>query len=187
MAFTQYALRPATLADRPLLEALIDRSFRTLAAPDYTAQQIDLTLRNTIGVDTQLIADGTYYVAESAAGIVGCGGWSYRRTLFGGDVHDTRDAGRLDPATDAAKIRAFFVDPAAARQGVGTAILSHCEAQAMAQGFRRFELMATLPGVKLYAVRGYVAGTPVVHTLAPGLTIRFVPMAKTLPAAESPP
>jgi GNAT superfamily N-acetyltransferase len=113
------------------------------------------------------VRDGTYFVVEAEGRIVGCGGWSRRRTLFGGDAHVERDAAELDPRTDAAKIRAFFVDPAHARRGVGRMILEHCEAEARSCGFSRVELMATLPGVRLYAAHAYVPGTPVQHQLAP--------------------
>ncbi|HEY4368228.1 MAG TPA: GNAT family N-acetyltransferase [Steroidobacteraceae bacterium] len=173
-------LRPATLADRSALEALIARSARELAATDYTPEQIEGALRGAFGVDTQLILDGTYFVAESDGKLIGCGGWSKRRTLFGGDSRAERDAGELDPHVDAAKIRAFFVDPDCARQGIGRALLDRCEAEAQAQGFTRFELMGTLPGVRLYRAYGYVPAEPIDYPLAPGLTIRFVPMHKVM-------
>ena len=176
-----YRLRNATPEDKPALEALIARSARGLGAPDYTPAQIEGALRGAFGVDSQLVADGTYFVVEDDAGIVGCGGWSRRRTLFGGDTHAQRDAGMLDPGVDAAKIRAFFVDPAHARKGIARLLLDHCEARARAAGFTRFEMMATLPGRKLYEVCGYVAGMPVQHELAPGLLIEFMPMRKTAP------
>jgi GNAT superfamily N-acetyltransferase len=175
-----YRLRKASVADQPALEALITRSARTLGADDYTPDQIEGALRGTFGVDTQLIIDGTYFVAESGDNIVGCGGWSRRRTLFGGDKGTARDAALLDPQTDAAKIRAFFVDPAHARRGIGRALLEQCEAEARANGFLRCEMMATLPGVKLYAAMGYSAGEPIQYELAPGLTIEFVPMSKSI-------
>lgn len=177
-------LRAATLADRPRLEQLIAASILALGAGDYTTVQIEAALAGAFGVDTRLIRDGTYVVAEKGDRLLGCGGWSFRRTLFGGDAHAERDAARLDPVRDAARIRAFFVAPDAARQGIGSAILAHCERAAAAMGFRRLELMATLPGARLYAARGYVAGPAVRHRLAPGLDIEFVPMRKELaPAA----
>ncbi len=129
-------------------------------------------------MDSQLVRDGTYFVVEAEGRMVGCGGWSRRRTLFGGDAHPQRDAAELDPSRDAARIRAFFVDPAHARRGIGKTILEHCEAEARAHGFSRFELMATLPGVRLYRAYGYVPGTPCPHELGAGLTIEFVPMSK---------
>lgn len=174
-----FHLRLATLADKSELEQLIARSARELSKGDYTPEQIEGALRGAFGVDTQLINDGTYFVAQSGDKLVGCGGWSKRRTLFGGDARAERDAGLLDPATDAAKIRAFFVDPDCARQGIGRALLDRCEAEARAHGFKRYELMGTLPGVRLYRAYGYEGTEPVDHTLAPGLTIRFVPMHKS--------
>jgi GNAT superfamily N-acetyltransferase len=175
-----YEIRKATLQDREHLETLIARSARQLGARDYTAEQIEGALRGAFGIDTQLIQDGTYFVVESEGRIVGCGGWSRRRTLFGGDSHAERSAVELDPRVEPAKIRAFFVAPEYARKGIGTAILKHCEDDARSFGFSRLELMATLPGVRLYAQQGYVPGSPVQYELAPGLMIEFVPMSKTL-------
>jgi GNAT superfamily N-acetyltransferase len=177
---TNHQLRRAVEADRAVLEDLIARSARELSAHDYTPQQIEGALRGAFGVDSQLVRDGTYFVVEADGRIVGCGGWSRRRTLFGGDAHAARDAAELDPRVDAAKIRAFFVDPEHARQGIGRTILEHCESEARACGFSRFELMATLPGARLYAAFGYEPGVPVQHALGPGLTIEFVPMHKSV-------
>ncbi|MDQ3288787.1 MAG: GNAT family N-acetyltransferase [Pseudomonadota bacterium] len=174
-----YRLRDATAKDQPALERLIARSARELSAQDYSPQQIEGALRGAFGVDSQLIRDGTYFVVETEGQLVGCGGWSRRRTLFGSDAHSQRDAAELDPARDAAKIRAFFVDPAHARRGVGRTILEHCEAQARSHGFSRFELMATLPGVRLYQAYGYVAGSPCHHQVGCGVTIEFLPMSKS--------
>src|SRR5262245_33657823 len=157
----QFEIRIATLADKAALEALIARSARELSKGDYTPAQVEGALRGAFGVDTQLISDGTYFVAESEGRLVGCGGWSWRRTLFGGDARASRDATELDPAVDAAKIRAFFVDPGAARQGIGRALLERCEAEARRRGFTRFELMGTLPGVRLYREHGYVGATSI--------------------------
>jgi GNAT superfamily N-acetyltransferase len=172
--------RRAVAADAREIEALIARSIRGLGAADYSAEQIESALEGAFGLDSQLIADGTYFVIESEGRLVGCGGWSYRRTLFGGDARAERDAAVLDPRTDAAKIRAFFVDPGAARSGIGSALLTHCEAEARRRGFRRAEMMATLPGMKLYEARGYLAGARVRYPLAAGLSIEFVPMSKSL-------
>jgi GNAT superfamily N-acetyltransferase len=172
-------IRPATLSDKPVLEALIARSARELSKGDYTPEQVEGALRGAFGVDTQLIQDGTYFAVELDGRIVGCGGWSRRRTLFGGDARAGRDAGALDPRTDAAKIRAFFIDPDHARRGIGRAILEHCEAQAALHGFTRFELMATLPGVRLYERCGYVGTTRISYPLGPDLAIEFLPMTKS--------
>lgn len=180
-----FDLRPATLSDAGNLETLIALSARELSAQDYSAAQIAGALRGAFGVDTQLLRDGTYFVVEHGGQLTGCGGWSRRRTLFGGDARSDRDSSELDPRTDAAKIRAFFVHPACARHGIGAAILDRCERDAMAHGFARFELMATLPGVRLYAARGYVAGEPIKWALGDGLTIDFVPMTKSAPATRA--
>jgi GNAT superfamily N-acetyltransferase len=174
----QFSIRLATLDDVIAIEALIARSIRSLGTTDYTAPQIEAALKGAFGVDSQLIADGTYFVVASTEHIVGCGGWSKRRTLFGSDARAGRDASELDPKCDAAKIRAFFVDPDYARHGIGTALLDHCESKARALGFTRFELMATLPGVRLYQSRGYVAEQAIHHPLESELTIEFVPMHK---------
>ena len=175
-----WTIHPATHDDVAALTPLIDRSARALCAPDYTPEQIEGALRGAFGVDSQLIDDGTYYKIEQGGEIVACGGWSYRKTLFGGDARSDRDPEELDPATDAAKIRAFFVDPKAARQGLGRALLDHCEKAARARGFTRLELMGTLAGVRLYERFGYVAGESIQHPLGDGLTIEFVPMTKVV-------
>ena len=173
-----FALRKADLDDVPDLEALIARSIRALGMGDYSSEQIEGALLGAFGVDTQLIRDGTYYAAHQDGALVGCGGWSGRRTLFGGDRHLDRDGAELDPRLEAAKIRAFFVDPSYARRGIGGAILDACESEARARGFTRFELMATLPGVRLYRTRGYVPGQSIQHFLPGGVSIEFVPMSK---------
>ncbi|HMI37221.1 MAG TPA: GNAT family N-acetyltransferase [Steroidobacteraceae bacterium] len=173
-----HVLRPATLSDLGALETLIALSARTLGAREYSPAQIEGALRGAFGVDTQLIRDGTYFVVEHAGQLVGCGGWSRRRTLFGGDARPDRDASELDPAQDAAKIRAFFVHPDFARRGIGESILERCEQEAMVTGFTRFELMSTLPGIRFYAAHGYLAGEPIKWPLGDGLTIDFLPMSK---------
>jgi GNAT superfamily N-acetyltransferase len=175
-------LRKATLADVPALNALIARSARGLSTAEYRTEQIEGALRGAFGVDTQLLADETYFVAEDAGQIVGCGGWSFRSTLFGSDARAGRDSSTLDPKTQAAKIRAFFVDPACARRGIGSLLLDRCEAEARAHGYACVELMATLPGVKLYAARGYVGGAQVSFDVGSGESIQFIPMQKNLVA-----
>ena len=173
-------LRKALHADVAKLRALIDRSARGLSRDDYRPAQIEGALRGAFGVDSQLLRDETYFIVEDAGKCVGCGGWSYRSTLFGGDARAGRDASVLDPKTQAAKIRAFFVDPEHARRGIGTLLLDHCEREARARGFIAVELMATLPGLKLYSARGYAA-MPMVHfELGEGESIEFVPMRKAL-------
>ena len=173
-------LRKATLADVPELNELIARSARGLSAADYRAEQIEGALQGAFGVDSQLLSDETYFVVEDAGRIVGCGGWSFRATLFGGDARAGRDASTLDPETQAAKIRAFFVDPDHARRGIGTLLLERCEKEARAHGYARVELMATLPGVKLYAARGYVGDAQVQFDVGSGERIEFIPMRKDL-------
>ncbi len=173
-------LRKATIADIPTLTALIARSARGLSTGDYRAQQIEGALRGAFGVDTQLLTDETYFVVEDAGQIVGCGGWSFRSTLFGGDARAGRDSSVLNADTQPAKIRAFFVDPGHARRGIGSLLLDHCESQARAYGYAEVELMATLPGARLYAARGYVA-SPLVHfDVGSGESIEFIPMRKVL-------
>src|SRR5882762_9439066 len=113
-----YILRKATLADRPAIEQLIVASARGLSRADYSEQQIEGAIKTVFGVDTNLILDGTYFVADNEGELVGCGGWSKRRTLFGGDQYATRDAAELDPKTEPAKIRAFFIHPEHARKGI---------------------------------------------------------------------
>ena len=174
------ALRLATRADIPRLSALIARSARRLSTEEYRPEQVDGALRGAFGVDSQLIDDETYFVAEENGELAGCGGWSFRSTLFGGDERSGRDASLLDPSTQAAKIRAFFVEPTKARRGVGSALLERCEREARARGFAHAELMATLPGLKLYAARGYVGGKMVRYDLGAGESIEFVPMRKDL-------
>lgn len=173
-------LRPALDSDRPAITQLIDRSVRILQAGDYSPAQIEGALGTVFGVDTQLLADGTYYVAESATGeLAGCGGWSKRKTLFGSDRASVREPELLDPIQDAAKIRAFFIDPGWARQGIGTLILEECERAALAAGFRRFEMGATLTGVKLYEKRGYVPTGQIEVELANGARLPIVRMEKS--------
>lgn len=173
-------LRKATVDDIPALESLIARSARGLSRAEYRPSQIEGALQGAFGVDTQLLEDQTYFVAEEDGRIVGCGGWSYRSTLFGGDARGGRDSSLLDPNAQPAKIRAFFVDPSKARRGIGSMLLEHCEQQARAHGFSQVELMATLPGVKLYAARGFVGSEVVHYGVAPGESIEFIPMRKDL-------
>lgn len=173
-----YNIRKATPDDHVALTNLIALSARKLSAQVYTPAQIEGALRGTYGVDSQLVKDGTYFVVENDKQIVGCGGWSRRRTIFGGDSYVQRDDAELDPATDAAKIRAFFIHPDHARKGIAKLILEHCEREAVVCGFSRYELMATLPGLPFYAAQGYERGVSVHHSLDGGLMIEFVPMHK---------
>lgn len=175
-----FTLRKAQLDDRPTIEQLIANSARALSRDDYSDEQIEAAIEAVFGVDTDLIHDGTYFVAEHDGTIVGCGGWSKRKTLFGGDKYAQRESGMLDPSREPAKIRAFFVHPSWARKGVGRALLHVCEAEAQANGFHTLELMATLPGVKFYRSLGYVESERVMYEIGTQVCIEFVPMRKTL-------
>jgi GNAT superfamily N-acetyltransferase len=174
------SVRIASPDDVPALEQLIAVSARGLSRADYTEAQIEAALGTAWGVDTQLIRDETYFVVADGATMIACGGWSRRRTLFGADAQPGREPAQLDPQREPAKIRAFFVHPDWARRGIGRMLLERCEAEARRQGFRSAELMATLPGTRLYGAFGYVGETRIVHPLAGGLTIEFVPMRKSL-------
>ncbi len=176
-------IRLAQKADIPALHRLIESSVRGLQAGDYTQPQIEGALGGVLGLDTQLIADQTYFVAESfdddgKTVAVGCGGWSYRKTLFGSDHGPGREADLLDPATDAARIRAIFVHPDWARRGIGSLILRHCEDAAEAAGFRCFEMGSTLTGVPLYTLKGYVEVERVAVPLPNGESVEVVRMRK---------
>ena len=175
-----YTIRKARLDDRDAIQELIAASARGLSQTDYSSEQIEAAISDVFGVDTSLIADGTYFVAEHDGKLVGCGGWSKRKTLFGGDQFATRDVTALDPQSEPAKIRAFFVHPQWARKGIAQAILSRCEAEARAAGFRSLELMATLPGVKFYLASGYKESEQFDYEMASGATLPLVPMTKEL-------
>ncbi len=179
-------IRKAVAADVPRLREIIDASVRGLQANDYSPAQIEGALQSVYGVDSQLIADGTYLVAEDVSQadpvIVACGGWSQRKTLYGGDQFAGREDSRLDPSRDAAKIRAFFVHPKYARQGIGSMILQACEAAARAAGFTRLEMGATLSGVAFYKAKGYVEVENQVVPLGNGETLPIVKMTKEIEA-----
>src|SRR6201996_639148 len=142
----QITTRLAQLDDIPTLNEMIAQSVRGLSIGYYSPQQIESSIKYIFGIDTQLVIDGTYYIAEVDGQLAGCGGWSKRNTLYGGDQHKDIEDPLLDPKTDAARIRAFFVHPGYARKGVGRHIINVCEAAAKANGFTSFELGATLPG-----------------------------------------
>jgi len=180
-----FHIRQAVASDVPTLRVLIDASVRGLQAQDYSPAQIESALQKVFGVDTQLIADGTYFVAVTETPgetpvIVGCGGWSKRKTLYGADQWTGREDTLLDPRRDAAKIRAFFIHPDWARRGIGSLILEACENAAMTAGFRRFEMGATLTGVPLYRARGYVALENLEVPLTAGLSLPIVRMEKRI-------
>ena len=179
-----FSVRRATIDDIPRLGKVIEASVRGLQAEDYSAAQIDGALRSVYGVDSQLIVDGTYFVAEQTSGkgslIVGCGGWSKRRTLYGGDQYAGREDSLLDPTREGAKIRGFFVHPKWARRGSGGLILQVCEDAARTAGFTRLELGATLSGIAFYLAKGYVEVENEAVPLGNGETLPIVKMAKLL-------
>jgi GNAT superfamily N-acetyltransferase len=181
-------LRLATIADIPALRDLIRASALALSEGYYTAAQRDAAIEYVFGVDTALISDGTYFVAEAVSevagqerrAICGCGGWSTRRTLFGGDQHKIAHDPQLDPRSDAARIRAFFIAPTFARQGIGGRLLQACARASFTAGFARLELMATLPGVPLYRAYGFVEKEQVAERAPNGVEIPFVRMESAL-------
>jgi GNAT superfamily N-acetyltransferase len=172
--------RLATAEDIPYLQQLIPESVRALSAGYYTPQQIESALKHIFGVDSQLIADGTYYAALAGKEIVGCGGWSKRRTLYGGDQMKTAEDNLLDPARDPARIRAFFVHPAWARQGIGRKIIELCENAARQEGFHAMELGSTLPGEPLYAAMGFRVTDRLEATMPDGQSLPIAYMTKSL-------
>lgn len=174
------SLRLATPADAPEITSLIDASVRRLSVGYYTPTQIESSLRYVFGLDTQLVADGTYFVVEDAGRIVACGGWSRRRTLYGGDQMKQTEDPLLDPLTEAARIRAFFVHPDHARRGLGRMMFERCLADAARAGFRTLELGATLPGVPLYQAIGF-AEVETLHTVLPdGVEFPVVRMVRAV-------
>lgn len=175
-----FTIREARHAEIPALEKLIARSARGLGDGFYSEAETEAAIAHVFGVDSDLVDDGTYLVVEEADGTpIACGGWSRRKTLFGGDNFAGRETGFLDPRTDAARIRAFFVVPEAARRGVASALLAACEGRAAAAGFTTMALMATLPGVPFYAARGYIAEGEISQDCG-GTHVRFIPMTKRL-------
>ena len=177
-----FELRLATEDDVRALHALIEASVRGLQAEDYKPAQIEGALGTVLGLDTQLIRDRTYFVAEvrqaSKTVIAGCGGWSKRKTLFGADAGPGREPELLDPKEDAAKVRAIFVHPDFARQGLGSLILATVEDAARASGFSRFEMGSTLTGVPLYRLKGYVEIERIAVPLKNGEALPVVKMVK---------
>lgn len=178
----KFHLRAATSENVAGIRGLIDASVRGLQAGDYSAAQIEGALATVFTVDSQLIADGTYFVALAESGeLAGCGGWSFRKTLYGGDHQVEAIAPeRLDPAVDAAKVRAIFVHPKFARMGLGSLILEAAEGAAVAAGFKRFEMGSTLTGVTLYRLKGYREVSRVMVPVGGGEKIEVVRMVKTL-------
>lgn len=179
-------LRLAVPGDIPDLRALIAVSVRSLSKGHYTREQTDAALIYMFGVDSRLIDDGTYYVITDGAVIVAAGGWSARRTLYGGDQSSGRADTALDPATMPARIRAFFVHPDWTRRGLARRIYRECETAAEAGGFRAFELVSTLPGEPLYRALGFAALEPVHIPLADDLVLSCVRMHRAIGNADIP-
>jgi GNAT superfamily N-acetyltransferase len=173
-------LRLATLTDIPQLESLIFASVRGLSVEFYSQSQIEEALTAVLGVDTQLIADGTYYVIDGNTGPIAAGGWSCRRSLYGGDQLRQADDAYLDPGKDAARIRAFFVHPDYTRRGLAGTLYSECAASARRAGFHRLELMATLPGEPLYTALGFVTLEHIAIPLGNGVRLPLIRMSKEL-------
>ena len=173
-------IRIATFDDIPRFETLITESVRALSAGYYSLQQIESALVHVFGVDTQLIADGTYFVVEADGQIAGCGGWSKRRTLYGGDKMKREEDNLLDPMTEASRIRAFFVHPDFARRGIGRLLLDTCEQAAAEAGFTSLELAATLPGQPLYTACGFHILEHIESALPDGIEVPIIRMGKSI-------
>ncbi len=175
----EFRLRLATAKDLPVLQKLVADSVWVLQAREYNDAQREAAIRLVYGVDTQLIRDGTYFAAEHEGEIVACGGWSRRRTLFGGDQHSpSREPELLDPAREPAKIRAFFVQPGWERKGIGSALVRACEQAALDEGFHEIEMASTLTGVALYSAHGYKEVERIDVPMENGLTLPVIRMAK---------
>jgi GNAT superfamily N-acetyltransferase len=170
--------RLARREDLPALSGLMDRAIGELLKPYLDAAQIRAS-RTIMGLDSQLVEDGTYFVIEAAGALAGCGGWSRRATLFGGNQTPGRDASLLDPATEAARVRAMYTHPDFKRQGVGRLVLELCERAARAEGFRRAELMATMAGELLYRACGYSVIEPARYE-ENGVVVPLLRMGKAL-------
>jgi GNAT superfamily N-acetyltransferase len=176
----EFSHRIATLDDLDALRAVMRRSIEKLQDAFLSPEQVAAS-HKVMGLDTQLVRDGTYFVVESGDRIAGCGGWSWRSTLYGGDDSVvSREPEALDPAKDAARIRAMYTDPDFARQGVGRLVMRLCEEAAMRAGFRRATMMATMAGVPLYEASGYVPVEPVVTSSIDGIEVPLVRMEKRL-------
>jgi len=152
-------IRIARLDELAALHALMELAIGELLKPFLNAAEI-ASSRTIMGLDSQLVRDGTYFVVEEKGSLAGCGGWSRRATMYGGDVSPGRDPALLDPAKDAARVRAMYTHPAFVRRGVGRMILARCEDSARAEGFTQAELVATMAGLPLYLACGY---RPVEH------------------------
>ena len=180
MTANELRVRLATEGDLPALRLLIPRSVRALSRGYYTDAQIEGAIRHVFGPDTQLIADGTYFVVTAGDAVVACGGWSRRRTLYGGDQMKGKADPLVDPATEPARIRAFFVDPDWSRRGIGSLLMNACVDAARAAGFRSLELAATLPGEPLYRTFGFRELERVEAPLPGGIGLPIVRMVRAV-------
>ena len=181
----ELSLRLALEADLPALRQLMEAAIRELQAPFLSPEQLAAS-SSIMGLDTQLVADRTYFLVETAGRIAGCGGWSRRATLFGGDHSQGRNAALLDPAKDAARVRAMYTHPDFTRRGVGRVVLDACEAAAAAEGFRRCELAATLAGEPLYKACGYRQLERFLADTPGGVAVPLVRMGKSLRGEHGP-
>ena len=175
-------VRIATMADVPVLQELIATSVRGLSIGFYTHEQIEAAIVAVFGVDTQLIADGTYYIIDGTSGLAAAGGWSGRRTLYGGDQLKEAVDPPLDPRTDPARIRAFFVHPDFVRRGLARQLYAECARAAYTAGFRRFELMSTMPGVPLYVALGFEVVERVTLPLVTNVELPLARMTRRIDA-----
>jgi len=168
------------MEDRDAIQQLIADSARRLSREHYTELEIETAIETVFGVDTSLIKDGTYFVVEIDGQLAGCGGWSKRKTLFGGDQYTSRDVGYIDPKSEPAKIRAFFIHPDHARKGIARAIVNECEDEARERGFHALELLSTLPGIEFYKSCGFTETGTLDLDLTEQVKLKFVPMRKEL-------
>jgi len=176
----RFTHRVATFHDLEALREVMRRSIEKLQTGFLTPEQVRVS-HTVMGLDTQLIDDGTYFIVEQDGRIAGCGGWSWRSTLYGGDDSlVSREPEALDPARDAARIRAMYTDPDFARQGVGRLVMELCEGAARRAGFKRATMMATMAGVPLYEACGYVQVEPVLSAPVDGIRVPLVRMEKDL-------
>ena len=176
-----FRIRRAEARDIPEIERVMRDSIRGISVRTYDERQVGSALQYIAHLDRDLVGDGTYFVVEGEEGIVGCGGWSRRGRLYAGSGSSSGDARLLDPQTEAARIRAMFVDPRFERRGIGRMILERCEDDARAAGFRRLELMAMLSGYAMYAATGYHDVEHVDAKLEDGTPFPLTKMEKTLP------
>lgn len=174
-----FSHRLATMADLPELRALMNVAIKKLSASYLDAKHVEASFE-FMGVDSQLIRDDTYFVVESDSRIIGCGGWSRRATLFGGDHSANRDARLLDPKLEPARVRAMYTHPDYVRRGIGRLVLSLCEAAAAREGFRALELVSTLAGEPLYSSFGFTIVERIAVPTSSGLTVPCARMRKKM-------